>query len=336
VMDEQRKTVYSVRQQVLEGVELRDKVEDMFGKVVPRMAQTFEEDEEGFRGWFLRAFGFELEPKLALQAVDKESDPGQVLEAVLERYTQREEEVGAELMRQVERFLLLRTLDTKWKDHLKANDALRAGIGLRGYAQKDPKNEYKKEAYELFERLLEGVEDEVSSLILRVQVGPQPQSAQAGAAPGQAASAQGGGFSQVPDVYGGQRAVHPDAAQRQQAQPQPQRRPAQPGRVPASRAFDQNIAMRRRQEMMRRMQAGQQGQAAPAPEGQPSPAAPSAGAKGREGQLEKKSLGDFQSSVEQASGGEARPAQTVPEAGRNDPCPCGSGKKYKKCHGRAS
>jgi preprotein translocase subunit SecA len=304
VMDEQRRTVYSVRQDVLEGKGTRDKIEQMFPTVVERSCEAFREDAEGFRGWFHRTFGFELDEQLAANAVAHELDREPVVQEVVSHYSKREEDVGAELMRQVERFLLLRTLDTKWKDHLKANDALRAGIGLRGYAQKDPKNEYKQEGYELFQKLLVAIEDEVASLILRVQVGR----------PGEA---QAGQFAQAPSVFGGQQALGPEQieARRRAAAMQRARMAAAP--PPASAAFDVN---RRKKlvEAQRRAQAeAQQAQRAQTPGagGAPEPA---------------------QGATAAAT---ARPrasaARAVPAVGRNDPCPCGSGKKYKKCHGAA-
>jgi preprotein translocase subunit SecA len=91
------------------------------------------------------------------------------------RYEAREAEVGSETMRKVEQYLLLNSIDSKWKDHLHALDSLKTGIGLRGYGQLDPKNEYKREGFQLFENLMAAVEDEVASLILRIRVEkPQP------------------------------------------------------------------------------------------------------------------------------------------------------------------
>ena len=294
VMDEQRKTIYVVRQEVLESVGLREKVEKMLGAVVQRQAAVFADDPEGFAGWWQRAFGEELDPKVAEEATAKDGGNVGAAEAqVFATYDKREEELTPEVMRQLERFLLLRTIDTKWMDHLRAIDALRAGIGLRGYAQRDPKNEYKAEGYDLFQKLLEAVEDEVSSLILRVEVRPREESQPAG------------GFAQPPQVYGQTRATHP-SAQPQAAPRAPIRRPPQQQRVSAGRAFDQARFMKARAAAAERAQQAAQGRTAEA-----------------EPKAEKKAP-------------EAAPAAEYTGVGRNDACPCGSGKKFKKCHGQTS
>ncbi len=300
VMDEQRKTIYSVRQEVLESKGLREKVLQMLDSVLRRSPQVFADDPDGYRGWFERTFGFELDEALAREAVSGEGagDVQPIVDVVMKRYDEREKELGEELLRQVERFLLLRTIDTKWKDHLKAIDALKAGIGLRGYAQKDPKNEYKAEGFELFEKLLVAVEDEIASLILRIQV----------RAPGEGGGgAEGGGVPAFPkappSVFGGQQALH-GAGAPQPGRPAARRPP--PTRVPAGFAFDRAAAMRRREEQIRASQAQQ----APPPGAGPATA-------------------------QEPEPGPPEPASSDKLVGRNDPCPCGSGKKYKKCHGKA-
>src|SRR5262245_22256585 len=305
VMDQQRKTIYGVRQEVLEDKELREKVVAMTQNVVEREAATFQGDPEKFRHWFQRFFGIELEEGAARAATAEEADPKPAVAVVLARYEEREKELGTELQRRVDRHLLLHAIDAKWMDHLRAIDALRHGIGLRGYAQKDPKNEYKAEGFKLFEKLMIAIEDEVASLSLRVRV-------QAGPPPEGGAGSDGGGGPRAPrpdsgsppssfsgDGAGGQAAQGGFTSDpsspfgRQAAKLTPEQIKAQQQllaarmatrRPPASAAFD---AMRRAQ---------------PRPSG-PAPSQP-------------------------------RPA-AVPKVDRNDPCPCGSGKKYKKCHGAA-
>jgi preprotein translocase subunit SecA len=282
VMDKQRKTIYGVRQEVLEGVELKEKVLDMFRNVVPRMAGTYAHDADGFGGWFQRSFGFELAPEHVESAVGDDPDSDPALDAVLARYEAREQELGEELMRRVDRYLLLHAIDTKWMDHLRAIDALKAGIGLRSYAQRDPKNEYKVEGLKLFERLLETVEDEITSLILRVQV----------RAPGEG---EGASFRQAPRAYQPMSPDQAQAAQAMQARRAMEAARQQRRRVPATAAFDQQ----RRLDAVATAQQEAQERAA---KDQPAATAPGV---------------DFSS------------------VGRNDPCPCGSGKKFKKCHGKS-
>jgi preprotein translocase subunit SecA len=277
VMDQQRKTVYGVRQEVLADKELREKVLAMVRNVVGRMAATFRGDAHKFAHWFQRFFGAELATSAAVAATAEEADPAGAVAAVLARYEERERDLGPELQRRVDRHLLLHAIDTKWMDHLRAIDALRHGIGLRGYAQRDPKNEYKAEGFQLFEKLMVAIEEEVASLSLRVRVEktPPPGEGAPPAAPGaRTGSPPGASFTADPSSPLARRASSPEEARAQQqllAARLAARRPA------ASAAFD---AMRRSQ-------------------------AP----------------------------GRPAPAPAVPKADRNDPGPCGSGKKYKKCHG---
>ena len=278
VMDQQRKEIYTVRQEVLESVGLRERCEDMITAAIVRACDTHVGDEEGFGGWFQRTFGFELSPEARASACDKDTgSPEQAIAETIKFYDQREEKVGAEIMRRIEHYILLNAIDSKWKDHLHAVDALKTGIGLRGYGQKDPKTEYKREGFELFQNLRAAVEEEVASLILRIRV--------------QGADDPEGGL-----------APSPAAAQRTyESGPAKTSRPAgpvrrgAPQRVAASNAFD----LKRRNEMLRRSQE----------------------AAARRNQ---------ESEPAQA----AAPAVASKDVGRNDPCPCGSGKKYKKCHGR--
>jgi len=297
VMGKQRKQSYGTRQEVLEGVDLREKVLSMFDRSVLRACVTFEGDAEGFTGWFLKTFGSELAAEVAQASVaGEDGDPGGVFERLVEIYDEREEQIGSETMRRLENYILLNALDSRWKDHLHAMDSLKAGIGLRGYGQVDPKTEYKREGFELFSRLFEAIEDEVTSLILRIRLAGEDGTPEPLTGGGLEAKGMGPGTELDADAM----------AQRQAAAQQ--RRPVQRRKLPASQAFD---AMRQRQVQAARMKAAQEAQAAQA---QPERKQEAAAAPG--------------------------PAATVAAAeyegvGRNEPCPCGSGKKFKKCHARA-
>ena len=166
-------------------------------------------------------------------------------------YKFREEQIGSELMRTVEKQVMLRQLDLHWKEHLAAMDHLRQGIGLRSYAQKNPKQEYKREAFEMFSGMLDSLKQEVVGLVSRVQIRAEEDVAEVERQRQQAAAAAGD-FQFKHEEFGG---------------------------------FSGD-------------------QAAPAPEAAPPPEAPK----------------PF-----------VRPDRKV---GRNEPCPCGSGKKFKHCHGR--
>ena len=176
VMDKQRKTIYGVRQEVLESRGLSEKVSLWMGSSIERAAAVHKGDAEGFKGWCQRSFGFDVSEAAVAAAIADEPDTQGVRDEVLAQYTAREAEVGEATMRRVEQYLLLNAIDSKWKDHLHALDSLKTGIGLRGYGQLDPKNEYKREGFALFESLMAAVEDEVSSLVLRIKL-EKPQTA---------------------------------------------------------------------------------------------------------------------------------------------------------------
>ena len=153
------------------GVGVREKVVTMLDRVMVRAATvTHHLDAAGFRTWFQRSFGREIELETAQLATQKNGDPTQASAKLLELYEAREADLTADFLRRVESYLLLKTIDDKWRDHLAAIDALKAGIGLRGYGQVDPKNEYKREGFQLFGKLLEAIEDEVTSLVMRIEI----------------------------------------------------------------------------------------------------------------------------------------------------------------------
>jgi preprotein translocase subunit SecA len=140
---------------------------------IQRAAAIHGGDPEGFKGWIQRTFGFECQRgRRDLRAHRGQGERA----ATWSRSTPwcydeaREAEVGGPTMRRVEQYLLLNAIDSKWKDHLHAMDSLKTGIGLRSYGQLDPKNEYKREGFQLFENLMGAVEDEVASLVLRIRV----------------------------------------------------------------------------------------------------------------------------------------------------------------------
>ena len=251
VMDEQRRIIYGQRQDILEGKDLHGMVRDMLEEVVETNVPLYvddsvrpeERDYKGLVNWANAKFALEVAPDDVWQ---KNSDDlidlftGRVRDLLDER----ERALGAGRMRELERYLLLQIIDVKWKDHLHAMDQLRSGIGLRAYAQKDPKVEYKLEAYEMFQAMTDAIKDEVASLVLRVQMVEDYRERAAD-------------IWQVSDV------VHSEV-----------------------------------------------------------------------GQFETSGMAE---AAEASVGGEAakpfvRPGKKV---GRNDPCPCGSGKKYKKCCGAA-
>jgi preprotein translocase subunit SecA len=205
---------------------------------------------------------------LAIQEMINESssiDADEILEAVLaaadEAYEQKVALVGRESFSAFERSVMLQTLDRSWREHLAALDHLRQGIHLRGYAQKNPKQEYKREAFELFAAMLDAVKQEVTRIVMNVQI-QSPQQLEEAA---EQMEEQGGHLENVE---------------------------------------------------FRHAEFAETG-AESAPVGAAAPVADAAAAM-----------------VGAAMSHEALGADGVPKVGRNDPCPCGSGKKYKQCHGK--
>ena len=245
VMNKQREAIYAIRRDLLEGVDQKEYImnlaEDilieLIDKYAPRDKHPGEWDLEGLRisvgnqfGTDITALGFDVKEATYQELSEKLSD------TIKRIYEDKEKRVGPEFMRYQERMIMLQVLDVQWKDHLLALDHLKEGIGLRGYGQRDPLIEYKKESFEMFEALNARREEETIRYLFLFE--------------------------------------------------------------PISIEEQQERA--RQQEEMRRRQAREQ-------------------------------------SLVYGSGGDGSVAQRkrdVAKVGRNDPCPCGSGKKFKKCHGK--
>jgi preprotein translocase subunit SecA len=290
VMNKQRENIYALRRELLEGniriededaQEIRqidtraylmmlgeDILDDAIEAYAGKDADPEEWDLDALKMDMSRVFGLDAGDYLGLDFSDKSAEEirDALWERIVKKYDTKEQTVGANMMRQVERFVMLETVDRQWKDHLYSLDHLKEGIGLRGYGQKDPLVEYKKESFELFQDMKRRVDEDMVNRLWT------------------------GHFQVVPA----------DAPQRP-----PQRRAPVPMTLNEPKA--EPVAAF----------AAPRGSAAPTPMGLPSrPAAPP------------------------RVGGDDAPVQTVrrdePKVGRNDPCPCGSGKKYKKCHGAAA
>ncbi|MEM7204397.1 MAG: preprotein translocase subunit SecA [Planctomycetota bacterium] len=189
VMDKQRKFVYTQRDEMMRGEELRGKVVGMFEEVLEPVLQRYAGDPkeppnfDEIEKWLSHKAGAELD-LAGLREVEREQLFDDIVARVEKLYDRRQEHYGDEDWQRVQQFLLLDTIDNKWKDHLHAMEVLKAGIGLRGYAQVDPKNEYKKEGYEKFELLKAAIADQVTDLIFKVELTaaeaqPQPVQRQA-------------------------------------------------------------------------------------------------------------------------------------------------------------
>jgi len=244
VMNKQREIIYGMRRQILEGESqaetIAEWIEDFVAGTLDGYAAEGAHPEDwdlgGLGEALFRSFDVRIPAARFGEAVSREGLAELVGAAVRERYAERERELGADLMRALERHEMLVVMDTQWKDHLLSIDHLKEGIGLRGYGQRDPLTEYKKEAFDLFQDMVERVKAAVVERLFKVQV--------------------------VRDA---------------------------PMELPAMAAWADARESR--------------GELPGAPERAPAPAAPRPAPRTASGE----------------------------KVGRNDPCPCGSGKKYKKC-----
>ena len=242
VLNTQRDVIYTRRKEYLGGNdELKDNLYEMADEIIGDLTESMMPEKANFEDLDLGDLResthtvFNIEPDfeaLGGNGIRREEVSEYIREKVRAFYENKEQEIGSETMRQIERYLMLQTLDFLWKDHLLNMDHLREGIGLRGYAQRDPLHEYKKEGYDMFGSLMNRLSDDVCEKLFKVQ--PVSET---------------------------------DMARLERRRNEEQRR----------------ITMSRGEEEEKKKPVRRQ---------------------------EKK-------------------------VGRNDPCPCGSGKKYKKCHGRS-
>ena len=180
VMDEQRKTIYTWRQNCLEGKDLRDSVlkmiEDNVLDSMDRYMPGQNEDEwdtEELTKWFEQKFGVKPAPEeLAGKSVEDIEE--HLMGKATELYHQRELDIGEDNIRKLEQFIILEKVDSKWKDHLYAMDSLKSGIGLRGYAQIDPKIEYKREALGMFQSMMASIREELTDLLFKIKLEKEP------------------------------------------------------------------------------------------------------------------------------------------------------------------
>jgi preprotein translocase subunit SecA len=247
VMNKQREVIYARRLEVLEKEDLSEDVVGLIEEVAEGIVAAHCEKDALPENWnwmplkddLRRTFLVDLKisPE-EIEKLDYDTLVERIKQMALQIYRAKEKAISPEIMRQLEKFALLSTIDERWREHLYEMDQLRTGIGLRAYGQRDPLIEYKKEAYNMFEEMVGQIDREAVELIYKLQVG----------------------------------------------QPREARRP--------------------RQEVLQAVHAETTGM-------------------GLMGEGE----------APQSEEPKQKPVRVEPKTGRNDPCPCGSGKKYKKCHG---
>ncbi|OCG18590.1 preprotein translocase subunit SecA [Gilliamella apicola] len=257
VANDQRKVIYRERNGLLDNTDIKDTIDSIRGDVFNTLIDQYIPPQSIEEMWNISGLevalktDFDLDLPIAKwldeeKNLHEETLRERILQMAQDRYLEKENTAGAEAFRQFEKSVMLQTLDTLWKEHLAAMDYLRQGIHLRGYAQKDPKQEYKRESFNMFANMLESLKYDVIGILSRVQIRSQEEV---------------------------------DEAERQ------------------------------RLAEMEKLKAKQQ--------------------------ANHESIASINSENEEQSAGAApQPiVRTQVKVGRNDPCPCGSGKKYKHCHG---
>jgi preprotein translocase subunit SecA len=306
VMNKQREAVYGLRRQLLEGLEQRELIlEDYVGGILSGLLD--EHASEGTRPdqWDFKALGEKLMDHFGFnfsasgikpEALSRHELGEEIFAKLTQQYEAKEKILSAETMRYHERMVMLSVIDGLWKDHLLSMDHLKEGINLRGYAQQDPLVAYKKESFDLFEAMMLKFQEDTVRFLFRMQIiGPDGKPIGGEAQDG----AQGSGGAQpvLPQRPRGPVPKAPPVASA--AQPLP----ADGGAAP------REIAIPTRQ--------------------------PSTTIDAIEKEFQRKKQRELAVASRQGGGEAAQAAQrrTGEKVGRNDPCPCGSGKKYKKCHG---
>ena len=189
VMNKQREVIYQHRHAVLAGEHIQQEIHDMIKEVVQAFVDTYCSAEQYQEEWDYNGLGEALEGQFALDItqgrasvaehfkdVGRDALIEEIQTKVRQAYEHKEQELGSELMRYLEKMLLLQVIDHHWKDHLLGMDHLRDGIGLRGYGQKDPLIEYKREGFDMFSGMMDRIKSDVLERMFRVQAvrGEQP------------------------------------------------------------------------------------------------------------------------------------------------------------------
>jgi len=174
VMNKQRTEIYSFRREILRGQGLQEKILEMAESVLDEMLYVYCPEDKHPEEWDIKGLKdalyrqFSIAPEIPV--TDIEDLRHRLIEEIEQAYKNKEEEIGSEMLRYLEKVILLQVVDSQWKDHLLSMDHLKEGIGLRGYGQKDPLVEYKKEAFELFADMSDRIASEATSRLFKIQV----------------------------------------------------------------------------------------------------------------------------------------------------------------------
>lgn len=264
VANDQRKVVYQQRLELLESKDIsdaitnirEDAVEGLISRFVPPQSLEEQWNIPGLEQQILTDFGMQMPISQWLQedeTMHEETLRHKILDVITKAYQEKEQRAGAEMMRDIEKSVMLQILDNHWRDHLAAMDHLRQGIHLRGYAQKNPIQEFKRESFQMFTQMLEDIKYELTATLSKIEIAAREQWAEPKPV-GPELHYQHADFGSV----------------------------LSDGSLAAQQAEAESVALAEMDESERRQTF----------------------------------------------------TRTGPKVGRNDPCPCGSGKKYKQCHGR--
>jgi preprotein translocase subunit SecA len=169
VMNKQRESIYSQRKEILQGKNMKEFIQELIDTLVEWIMENHTNKEkapedwdvEGFRNAIISQFGLDIEElKIDWETINHQELRDEISRTLKNVYQQKEEIIGEDHMRELERIIMLQILDSQWKDHLLAMDYLKEGIGLRGYGQRDPLVEYKKESYDMFQAMMDRIEEE--------------------------------------------------------------------------------------------------------------------------------------------------------------------------------
>lgn len=184
VMNTQREIIYSQRREALEKDSLKDNIMQIIESVIERLLDVYASEEIHPEDWDLKGL---LDYLADIFLIKDEKDPEEMvnltrqeikevlIEEAKKAYEAKEQEVGSEVMRDLEKYIMLKVVDQKWMDHIDAMDQLRDGIGLRAYGQRDPVIEYKMEGFEMFQEMVRGIQEDTLRYLFRIQIKSTPQ-----------------------------------------------------------------------------------------------------------------------------------------------------------------
>ena len=292
VMNKQRTAVYDMRRMILEGKNTRDYILNLAKEVLEWYLESYTSGDdpdkwnlESLQGALKETYGVDVAAD-ELKGMGATEMQDTFYERIKAKYEEKERQVGPELMLFHERMLMLQIVDTQWKDHLYALDHLKEGIGLRGYGQRDPLVEYKKESFAMFQALMDRIDEEILRWVFLYQAMAPPDAT---------------GAPEPGPTDGPGRGPQPPPAAARAAEPRRVREPELA--LAGARPLPRNLTFNNPGELL-------------------------SGSRSALGAAE----------PEEAHGGNDASVETVrregKKVGRNELCPCGSGKKYKKCHGQ--